>query len=464
MLLIVCLAVGIGLVLATPKKYQATAQVFVSTATASDPQQLAQGNTFAEARVQSYTDVATSPSVTSQVIKDLGLSMTNAQLAGEVSADAPVNKVLINLHVTDRSPGRAATVANDLARVFSSVVQELEQTNPATASPIKLTVTQPANVPTGPVSPRVTLDMALAAVMGLVLGIGLALLRENLDRTFKTVDDLTRIADIAVMGVVPWDKKAPELPVAFRGDPLGSRTEAFRHVRTNLQFVDVDNPPRVIAVTSAMPSEGKTHTALNLAASLAEAGQRVCLVDADLRRPSVAGQLGLVGDVGLTSVLIGKARAQEVLQNVGRNFAVLTAGVIPPNPSELLVSEQFRRALADISTQVDTIVIDTAPLLPVADGAEVAALADATLLTVRANKTTDDQFRRAMTILENVSARAIGIVLNMAPVRRAGGYQYYYDYYRSGDSRDRAEASPRNSTSAGDDGVAGRSMADDAAS
>ena len=156
-----------------------------------------------------------------------------------------------------------------------------------------------------------------------------------------------------MLGLVPFDKRTPRSPIAFRSDPHSARSEAYRQLRTNLQFVDVDNPPRIIAVTSAIPGEGKTTTAINLAAALAEAGARVCLVEADLRRPSIAKALGLVGDVGFTTVVIGKAPVETVLQNAGRNLAVLTSGPIPPNPSELLISQHARQVIAELARNVD---------------------------------------------------------------------------------------------------------------
>jgi capsular exopolysaccharide synthesis family protein len=426
LLLVLSVAAGTAITVTTTKEYQATAQIFVSIATADDPSQLAQGNTFTQARVQSYTSVATSPTVTEAVVDELGLKATPDQLAEKISADAPLNKVLINIHVSDGSPTEAARLANAVAIRFSTVVEGLEQTTPTATSPVKLTVTQPAKVPGFPIAPRTKLNIALAILIGLILGVGGAVLREVLDNTIKAPDELYDQSGVPVLGVVPWDKRAPGTAIAFRADAHGSRAEAFRQLRTNLQFVDIDNPPRIIAVTSALPAEGKTLTALNLAAALAEAGQRVCLVEADLRKPTLARVLGLVADIGLTTTLIGKAPVEQVMQSAGPNLAVLTSGPIPPNPSELLVSTQFRNTIQHIASQVDVVVIDTAPLLPVADGAEVASLADATLLAVRANKTTRDQIKRAKETLANVGVSPVGAILSMARAGQSGGYNYYY--------------------------------------
>jgi capsular exopolysaccharide synthesis family protein len=430
--LLLCTLGGALYIVGATKMYEATAQIFVSTAAADSTTaaDLAQGNTFTQARVQSYTSVATSPTVTAQVVTTLGLSMSADELAAEISADAPLNKVLINLHVRDRNPAQAARLANAVATQFSRVVEGLEQTSTATSSPVKLTVTHPAQTPSAPVTPKAKLALVVAVLVGLALGIGFAFLRELLDNTVKDPEELGAFTDRPVLGVVPWDKRATESPISFRADAHGGRAEGFRQLRINLQFVDVDDPPKVIAITSALAGEGKTHTALNLAAALAEAGQRVCLIEADLRKPSLAGALGIVGDVGLTSVLVGQAKIEDVLQNAGQNLAVLSSGPVPPNPSELLNSAAFRQALDYIRQHVDVVVIDTAPLLPVADGAQIAALADATLVTVRAARTTHDQIRRALETLTNVGVTPVGVILSMAPHRRKGGYAYYYEEYR----------------------------------
>jgi capsular polysaccharide biosynthesis protein len=271
------LLVGAGATLATTKQYRASAQIFVAIDSASDTTQLAQGNTFTQARVQSYTSIATSPAVMQPVVDKLGLNLTADELAAKVSADAPLNKVLVNIHATDHSPELAAKIANAVADQFSKTVSGLDRTRSNIAI-VKLSVTHPAAIPDAPVTPRTKLNLALALLVGLGLGIGIAVLRETLDNTVKSPDVLNAVSEAPVMGIIPLDKKVAKNPVAFRADTHGLRAESFRQLRTNLQFVDVDSPPKIIAVTSALPGEGKSSTALNLAASLAEAGHKVCLI------------------------------------------------------------------------------------------------------------------------------------------------------------------------------------------
>ena len=425
-------ALGVLVTASTKKVYEATVQVFVATSSSATALDLAQGNTFTQDRVQSYTSIANSPSVVNAVIDKLGLNVSQDQLASKISADAPQNKVLINLHVTDNSPQRAASLANAVAAQFARVVESTEQTDANGKPVVKLTVIHPAATPTSPIKPSKVLNIGLGFVLGLLGGVGIVVLREVLDNTVKGPADFEPLG-VPVLGYVPFDKRAPKTPVAFRSDLHSARSEAYRQLRTNLQFVNVDNSPRIIAVTSAIPGEGKTMTSLNLAAALAEAGYYVCLIEADLRRPNLAQALDLSPDIGFTTALIGKAPLETVLQNAGRNLAVLTSGPVPPNPSELLLTEQAATIIRQVSENVDYTIIDTAPLLPVSDGAEIAVIADATIVVHHAGKSTKEQAHRAIEALAKVGERPVGVVLNM--ITRGRGryddqYAYYYTAYR----------------------------------
>lgn len=420
---------GIALSVLSTKVYRADVQVFVATSTSASADQLQAGNSFTQDRVQSYTSIATSPSVTEPVIKSLGLRLSQPQLAHKISADAPQTKVLINLHVTDGNANQAATLANAVAARFISAVERTEQTDAHGKPVVKLTVIHPATVPLNPIKPTRALDIGLGLLLGLVVGLSVVVLRDVLDNTVKGPEDFEQLG-VPVLGYVPFDKRTAKSPIAFRSDPHGPRAEAYRQLRMNLQFINVDDVPHIIAVTSAVPGEGKSTTALNLAAALAEGGFRVCLIEADLRRPTLAKTLGLIADVGFTTALIGRAPIESLLQSAGNNLAVLTSGPVPPNPSELLISEQARMIIGRIADSVDYTIIDTAPLLPVADGAEVAALADATLVVHHAGKSTREQASRAVEALAKVGERPVGVVLNMI-TRSRGSYDDQYGYYYS---------------------------------
>lgn len=440
----VCLVLAIGAALAatglsTPV-YEARTQLFVATRTGADTAQMNEGQSFSQARVQSYAEIVTTRQVTVPVVKQLRLRTTPEALASQITAVAPLNTVLIDITVHDTVPGQAADIANAVARQFSAVVERLETPERAqgsersgdkpmvdAASPVHLGITQEAVAPTDPVSPRPLLNLAVGALGGLLLGAGLVVLRETLDTTFKTSKGLDEFIDLPGLGAIPYDKNVPKQPLVS-ADGHSRRAEAFRKLRTNLQFSQVDDPPRTIVVTSSMPGEGKTNTAVNLAISLAEAGVSTCLVDADLRSPCVAPTFGLVQDAGLTTLLIGQARIEDVMQQAGGGLSVLASGPVPPNPTELLASARMTEVLRELADIYEVVIVDTAPLLPVADTVGLASLAQGTLLVVRAAKTRREQVRTAAESLERVGVRALGTVFSMAPVPKGGRYGRYGAY------------------------------------
>ncbi|MGW0766148.1 polysaccharide biosynthesis tyrosine autokinase [Streptomyces sp. NPDC002676] len=443
----VCLVLAIGAALgvtclSTPV-YEARTELFVATRSGDDTAQLNQGQSFSQARVQSYAEIVTTRQVTAPVVKQLGLRTTPERLASQITAVAPLNTVLIDISVRDAEPGRAARIANAVAQRFSAVVERLETPRQASApqrpgkhpkgdttSPVSLGIIQDAVAPTGPVSPRPLLNLAAGALGGLLLGAGLVALRETLDTTFKASQALGEFIGLPGLGAIPYDRNAPKQPLVT-AEGHSKRAEAFRKLRTNLQFSQVDDPPRIIVVTSSVPGEGKTNTAANLALSLAEAGVSTCLVDADLRRPCVAPTFGLVQDAGLTTVLIGQARIQDVMQQVAGGLSVLASGAVPPNPTELLASARMNEVLRELADTYEVVIVDTAPLLPVADTIGLASLVQGALLVVRAAKTRREQVRTAAESLERVGVRVLGTVFSMTPVpkgSRYGQYGYYGQY------------------------------------
>ncbi|MDZ7576932.1 MAG: polysaccharide biosynthesis tyrosine autokinase [Candidatus Nanopelagicales bacterium] len=429
--------------------FQASAQVFVSSSEFASKEGggIYQSAAFAQNRMASYALLVDSPQVLDPVTEQLGLP--KGSLAGQVTATNPLETVLLTVTATNTSGEQAAKIANAAAVQLSSSIQKLETPSSASRTPIKVTVTDPATVPESPVSPKKQLTLVLAIWFGLGIGCGLAVLLEFLDTSIKRVDDLATAAEgSTVLGVILFDETAADNPLVTLNQH-SVRGEAFKSVRTNLQYVDVDSPPRAIAVTSALPAEGKTTTACNLAISMAQAGLRVCLVEADFRRPRIAEYLGVDSSVGLTDVLVGRAELADVLLPWNRYLlTVLPSGPVPPNPSELLASQHMRSTLAVLRDDFDMVILDSAPLLPVADGAIASAAADGTLLVVRHGKTTRDQLAKALDALSQVDARLVGTVLNFAPAKRSRGYGYGYGYGygdRAKSSGDEGQAVPVDS-------------------
>ncbi|MEU5532153.1 polysaccharide biosynthesis tyrosine autokinase [Streptomyces sp. NPDC020362] len=438
--ILICLLLGIGsaetaIAVSTPV-YAARTQIFVATRSGADTAELNQGQSFSQARVQSYAAIVATRQVTGPVVRELGLRYTPEQLASRITAEAPLNTVLINITVRDRAPARAARIADAVAKRFATVVEKLE--TPKTphasskdgsahlASPVSLGITEQAIVPKRPVSPKKLLDTAAGVLAGLLLAAAIVALREALDTTIKTSDALGELTSLPVLGSIPFDKSATQRRIAMDSAGTSVRAEAFRKLRANLQFAQVDDPPKVIVVTSPVPGEGKTTTSVNLALSLADAGMRTCLIDADLRRPSVARTFGLVEEAGLTTVLIGQAGVEDVAQQAGGRLTVLTSGPLPPNPTELLSCGRMAEVLRELADGYDVVIVDSAPLLPVADTIGLAPLADGVLLVVRASKTGRDQIRNAAESLSRTGVRILGTVFSMSSAFKGKEYGYGY--------------------------------------
>ena len=428
-LVIAGLAVGAGVAgtfVVTPT-YEARSQVFVSVRTGSTTSDLLQGSSFTQKQVKSYTDLVTSPRVLVPVIEHLDLATTPDELATSVSAGSPLDTVLINIVATDTDPRLAADIANAIAESLSTEVTALEKPDDA-SSPVQISTVRAASPPTEPASPNLKLNLALGLLLGLALGLGSAVLREVLDTRVRTEADVRQVTEASVIATITHDEEAAKTPLIVHAHPHSHRSEALRRLRTNLQFLDVTDDLQTFVVTSSLPGEGKSTTTINLAITLADAGARVVLVDADLRRPSVARYMDLEGSVGLTTVLIGRARLEDVVQPWGdRQLDVLTSGQIPPNPSELLGSRAMATLLEQLAARYDVVLIDTPPLLPVTDAAILARLTGGALVVVSAKTVNRQQLADSLGSLETVGARVLGIVLNRVPVKEAGSYTYY-DY------------------------------------
>ncbi|MFP1627991.1 polysaccharide biosynthesis tyrosine autokinase [Streptomyces sp. 5K101] len=421
----------LGSIVVTPE-YRATTTLFATIRGGDDTSQLNQGNAFTQARVQSYADIVASPEVTAPVVKSLKLNMTPSELGSRISAEAPINTVLVRLTVTDTHAARAARISNAVADRFAWVIRELESPDGDMAeSPVRLTVIEPAAVPNAPSSPQTTLNVALGLAVGLVLGLAIGVALETVDTSMRDSKALAECLAAAggppVLSSIVHDSRASRRPVSLRDDTHSPRVEGFRKLRVNLQFAEVGKRPKIIAVTSPLPREGKSSVSVNLAATLAEEGARVCLIDCDLRRPSVHSALGLVRDAGLTTALVGKAQVREVLQSTG-SFSVLTSGTIPPNPTRILGSAQFAAVLQDLAQDFDHIVVDTPPVLPFADTPAMAQAVDGYLLVARAGRTSKGQILDALHILDRVNVPVLGAVLNAAPARGDGEHNYAYRY------------------------------------
>ncbi|MGW4928034.1 polysaccharide biosynthesis tyrosine autokinase [Agromyces sp. NPDC004153] len=431
-LIVACLLLGVAAaaaysIVVTPK-YVATTELYVSVRSGDSAVtgDLVQGTNFARQAVTSYVDVVDSAIVLDRVIAELQLDLSSADLAEQVEASSPLNTVLVHIAVTNRDPELAAEIANATGRNFADVVvNDLEKPEGDLASLVKIEPIQPAVVPAAASSPNVPLNLALGGLVGLAIGIGIAVLRSVLDTRIHSLHDIEQITDKPLLGGIALDPDASSRPLIVHADPRNPRAESFRSLRTNLQFVNVEGGPRSFVISSAGPGEGKSTTTANLAISLAETGAKVALIDGDLRLPKLAEYLGLEGGVGLTDVLIGRAELVDVLQKWGRgHLYVLPSGRIPPNPSELLGSAAMANVLNALTAQFDYVLIDSPPLLLVTDAAVVSKLAGGAILVAASGATKKQELAGAVRALEAIGSRLLGIVVTMLPTKGPDSYGY----------------------------------------
>ncbi|WP_407727164.1 polysaccharide biosynthesis tyrosine autokinase [Rhodococcoides fascians] len=427
---VVAILGALGASLLTTPLYESSARMFVSTSGGTSVSETYQGNLFSQQRVASYSELVSSEALAARVLDVLPLGLTPSQLAAKVKASSTPDTVLFDITVTDPSPARARDIANAMATELTNQVRELETPEDGGTPSAGVKTFQQADASAAPVSPKTKRNLALGAAVGLLLGIALAVLRDRLDNTIKNRREIESISGKALVGTIPFDKERKTHPaVDFQDLAQSASAEAFRELRTNLQFLEVDHPPRVIVVTSAIPSEGKTTTAVNLAVALAEAGHHVALVEGDLRRPRVSKYMGLIGSVGMSTVLAGQATVEEVLQPTKyEGLQAMASGPIPPNPSELLGSEASRALLVELRSRFDYVIVDGAPLLPVTDSAVLTTHADGALLVTRYGHTKSNELARAIGNLETIGARVLGVVLALTPSKKGDMYSYSYNY------------------------------------
>lgn len=479
-----------------PKVYEAQARLIVGQSlTSVNPEY---NQLLASQRLsQTYATVAKTRPLLERVVENLRLPMTADELDGFVRADAPRDNTLISITVSDTDPGRAADIANGIAAELiaaspaiqgqrGDIAQFVEDDLRATQRQIEdaqteadrlaalpsrtdqeeqqlqtlqtrlialrssysnllsyasnsssnlLTVVEPAIAPLAPSSPRILLNTLLAALVGLLLALGIAFLAEYLDDTVKSAQDVQELLDLPTLGAITHiktDKGRSDIyrmvTVLYPRSPI---TEAFRTLRTNVEFASVDQPVKTLLVTSAVQGEGKTTTAANLAVVFAQAGRSVLLLDADLRKPGVHRILDLPNDSGVSTLLLrDSADFGPVLQDTEvPGLRVLTTGPLPPNPAELLGSHRFRALLANLEARFDVLVIDSPPVHAVADAAILSSITDGTLFVVYAGKTRRGAIRAAREALAKAGANVLGVTLNQ--LSRRGRTEGYYEYYQS---------------------------------
>ena len=357
------------------------------------------------------------------------------------------NKELLLLRLT-----RSQQVNDNIYRLLLERFEEARITEAGQIGNVRVIDT--AKEPRSPIKPRRFQNLLLALIVGLTLGGGLAFFTESLDRSIKNPEEAEALLGIPVIGLIPT---IGDLDGKFKGTrneielissrlvthfvPRSPVAEAYRTVRTNLSFSRPDNPPRTILVTSAVPQEGKTTTTANLAITLAQMGGKTLIVDSDLRRPAIRKVFNLESKEGLTDYLIGKGALDALIRTTDiPNLYILPAGQIPPNPSEVLGSQRMKELVAELSRRFEMVFFDSPPVVAVTDAAVLSRYTDGVVLVVQSGATDREAVARAKTLLGNVQANLLGLVLNNIRIESTYGsyhYRYYYHYYDSEDGKKR---------------------------
>ncbi|MGE2714594.1 polysaccharide biosynthesis tyrosine autokinase [Mycolicibacterium litorale] len=401
-----------------PTYVATTTLYFAGIEGGGEPGQVYQGALLAEQKARAYAQLITSDRVLNEVANDT----TGACRPGcgpvapsAITVQSSAGNPTLIVSVADPSAERAAMVANSLAEKTAALVADLERPlNPRLSTVTTLRVVAPASVPTTPTSPNLKINVVVGGMVGAFLGLSIALVRRNLDESVRTREALEEITGLPLLGTIPDGKASRRDPSLIPDQPRGQVAEAVRQLRVNLRSAGVGTSSTSLLVTSAVAGEGKTSLACNLAAAFGLEGDRVLLIDADLRRPSVGESLRVNPMLGLTAVLRGECQLHDAITSWGGGlFDVLPSGPTPENPSELLGSVELM--LTEVENRYDVVLIDSPALLPVADASVLARACDGVLLVVRHSRTPASAIADALAALRAVSARVMGCAFTAAP-------------------------------------------------
>lgn len=407
-----------------PPEYSSTAAVMVIAQRGDSTNELVQGSSYVQSLVQTYAVLASSPLVLSPVIEELDLDETATQLAKRVSVVNTLNTVVIEISVTDTDKERAQETAAAITDSLISAVSDVSPSDAEGQPAVRLETIAPARMPQAPIGPNTRLLTIIGAAIGFGLSVAYALFRRVLGTRMTERSDIAAVTDAPVLGeIVAWRRNYTILSTMLRSRDSRS-AESFRALAANLKYVAVDRDLRVVMVTSSAPHEGKSSVSIGLAAALAESGHSVVIIDADLRRSSVANALQLEGAVGVTSILVGDVTLEEAVQHSeSMNIDVVAGGATAPNPGQLITSHRLRDLVAEARDRYEYVIIDSAPALVVSDALWLADLADGVLVVARSGKTRRKQISAVLSTLKSTHKDVFGIVLNA--VKRNESSPYY---------------------------------------
>lgn len=405
-------------------QYESASTLAFSAGQGSTSQELADGSTYMQTQMPTYAQLATSSAVLQPVIDDLKLPTSVQTLKKSVQVTIPQHSLVLQIQVTSISRDSAAAIANGIAQSLTTVIRRVAP-KPAKGegATINVSLVDKAVAPDHQSSPNRLKDAVVGGGAGLVIGAFIVLLWTLLDTRIPSVHVLKRLVEFPVLGSVSRTRAKGRLWTA--DDPSGQTAEEFRRVASALNYATFDKQARSIIVTSAGPGEGKSAVSANLALTLAGLGYKVLLIDADLRLPRVATNFDLVDVVGLTTVLMGRSPlTQATQQRAGSDLDVLTSGALPPNPAAFLTSERMHTLLTDAVGQYDFVILDSPPVLSVADADLLAPTADGVIVVVDAKHTKRASLAMAITSLEDAGGHIAGVLLNRAKIDPDGAASY----------------------------------------
>lgn len=387
------------------------------------------------------TELIKSTVVADAVVRQLNLPFSAQSLLNRVSVSFNPESAALKVSVIDSNPSRARAIARQISIVFADLVKSRFGTAKATTSqssanpPLTAAVWDPAHIVPGKVQPKPKQNLIIASLLGLVLGLLAAFLRDYFDRSLRGTTAIEDAFDVPVIGQIPSIGKRPKRPRMVWNNDHDDSAEAFRTLRANLQYVGLNKPLRTILITSPGPGQGKTTVCANLAMALAQSGSSVVAVETDLRRPLLSSLFGIPPlSSGLTNVLVGAGELPKALYrldiepppgtmaNHAGKVTVLPCGPLPPNPSEILASSQMKQLMENLVSAYDYVLLDSPPILLVADTLELAKLADGVIVVVRSTSATTDEARELHNLARRLAINLVGTVVTDVPVRP--GYSY----------------------------------------
>ena len=375
--------------------------------------------------INTFNDILVSPIILNQVIEELNLGITAGQLRGSMTAANRTNSQVITLRVQHESPTIARDVANTTAEIF-------ERDLPTIMNVDSVHILAEAELPRGPIANNLTINISMGFLGGAMMGMFLAFLLNFLDKRVKSEQEVEKLVNVPTLGIIEFDKKRKRERGSKRNlttsiNPKSPISEQYRTIRTNIQFLMIDKEIKTLAFTSAAPGEGKTTTIANLAITLAYQGDKVLLIDADLRKPTLHQLIGVRNQHGLTNLITKKSTKKSAILRVPRiaNLYVLPSGPIPPNPSELLNSKKMKNLISELSQEYDWVLFDTPPVLAVTDAQILANRCDGVILVLKSNQTQKEELVKAKELLDKANTNLMGTIMSGVN-RKDSGYGYYY--------------------------------------